>query len=312
MKCQVCGAEMSENNKFCLVCGAKLIKDTPQPAATPPWASASTPAAPAADSTAPWASAPVAPWASAPAAPAAQPTAAPAQPAASAAQQTPAPAQPAAPAAKPTAASAQPAAPAAQPTAASAQPAAPAAQPTAASAQPAAPAAQPTPAPAQPAALAAQPTPAPAQPTAQAAQAAAFWGSAAPAQNADANQQGAAPEPHFFDNNDAPVVSVGHWIYTILMMILVPVALAFIASAIGESTNDMTVYRVLSVIAVLSIVVLAFIWAFNKRTNPSKRNFFRAYLIILAVCVIIAIIVGVTSHNELEWQLRFWLSGIDF
>ena len=269
MKCQVCGAEMSENNKFCLVCGAKLIKDTPQPAATPPWASASTPAAPAADSTAPWASAPVAPWASAPAAPAAQPTAA------------------------------------------SAQPAAPAAQPTAASA-PAAPAAQPTPAPAQPAALAAQPTPAPAQPTAQAAQAAAFWGSAAPAQNADANQQGAAPEPHFFDNNDAPVVSVGHWIYTILMMILVPVALAFIASAIGRSTNDMTVYRVLFIIANLSIVVLAFIWAFNKRTNPSKRNFFRAYLIILAVCVIIAIIIGVTSHNEFEWQLRFLLNGIDF
>ncbi len=298
MKCQVCGAEMSENNKFCLVCGAKLIKDTPQPAATPPWASASTPATPAADSTAPWASAPVAPWASAPAAPAAQPTAAPAQPAASAAQQTPAPAQPAAPAAKPTAASAQPAAPAAQPTAASAQPAAPAAQPT--------------PAPAQPAALAAQPTPAPAQPTAQAAQAAAFWGSAAPAQNADANQQGAAPEPHFFDNNDAPVVSVGHWIYTILMMILVPVALAFIASAIGRSTNDMTVYRVLFIIANLSIVVLAFIWAFNKRTNPSKRNFFRAYLIILAVCVIIAIIIGVTSHNEFEWQLRFLLNGIDF
>ena len=256
MKCQVCGAEMSENNKFCLVCGAKLIKDTPQPAATPPWASASTPATPAADSTAPWASAPVAPWASAPAAPAAQPTAA--------------------------------------------------------SAQPAAPAAQPTPAPAQPAALAAQPTPAPAQPTAQAAQAAAFWGSAAPAQNADANQQGAAPEPHFFDNNDAPVVSVGHWIYTILMMILVPVALAFIASAIGRSTNDMTVYRVLFIIANLSIVVLAFIWAFNKRTNPSKRNFFRAYLIILAVCVIIAIIIGVTSHNEFEWQLRFLLNGIDF
>ena len=275
---------MSENNKFCLVCGAKLIKDTPQPAATPPWASASTPATPAADSTAPWASAPVAPWASAPAAPAAQPTAAPAQPASPAAQQTPAPAQPAAPAAKPTAASAQPAAPAAQP----------------------------TPAPAQPAALAAQPTPAPAQPTAQAAQAAAFWGSAAPAQNADANQQGAAPEPHFFDNNDAPVVSVGHWIYTILMMILVPVALAFIASAIGRSTNDMTVYRVLFIIANLSIVVLAFIWAFNKRTNPSKRNFFRAYLIILAVCVIIAIIIGVTSHNEFEWQLRFLLNGIDF
>ena len=270
MKCQVCGAEMSENNKFCLVCGAKLIKDTPQPVATPPWASASTPATPAADSTAPWASAPVAPWASAPAAPAAQPTAA------------------------------------------SAQPAAPAAQPTAASAQPAALAAQPTPAPAQPAALAAQPTPAPAQPTAQAAQAAAFWGSAAPAQNADANQQGAAPEPHFFDNNDAPVVSVGHWIYTILMMILVPVALAFIASAIGRSTNDMTVYRVLFIIANLSIVVLAFIWAFNKRTNPSKRNFFRAYLIILAVCVIIAIIIGVTSHNEFEWQLRFLLNGIDF
>ena len=311
MKCQVCGAEMSENNKFCLVCGAKLIKDTPQPAATPPWASASTPATPAADSTAPWASAPVAPWASAPAAPAAQPTAAPAQPAAPAAQPTPASAQPTAPAAQPTAAPAQPAAQAAQPTAALAQPAAPAAQPTAASA-PAAPAAQPTPAPAQPAALAAQPTPAPAQPTAQAAQAAAFWGSAAPAQNADANQQGAAPEPHFFDNNDAPVVSVGHWIYTILMMILVPVALAFIASAIGRSTNDMTVYRVLFIIANLSIVVLAFIWAFNKRTNPSKRNFFRAYLIILAVCVIIAIIIGVTSHNEFEWQLRFLLNGIDF
>ena len=284
MKCQVCGAEMSENNKFCLVCGAKLIKDMPQPAATPPWASASTPATPAADSTAPWASAPVAPWASAPAAPAAQPTAAPAQSASPAAQQTPAPAQPAAPAAKPTAASAQPAAPAAQP----------------------------TPAPAQPAAPAAQPTPAPAQPAAPAAQAAAFWGNAAPAQNAGANQQGAAPEPHFFDNNDAPVVSVGHWIYTILMMILVPVALAFIASAIGESTNDMTVYQVLFIIANLSIVVLAFIWAFNKRTNPSKRNFFRAYLIILAVCVIIAIIIGVTSHNEFEWQLRFLLNGIDF
>ena len=96
------------------------------------------------------------------------------------------------------------------------------------------------------------------------------------------------------------------------MMILVPVALAFIASAIGRSTNDMTVYRVLFIIANLSIVVLAFIWAFNKRTNPSKRNFFRAYLIILAVCVIIAIIVGVTVHNELEWQLRFLLNGIDF
>lgn len=285
MRCQICGAEMSDNNKFCPACGAKVIREaTPAAATTPPWASE--PAAPVA-TTPPWASEPAAPaattppWASEPAAPATAAAKAvePVQPAAQ-----PAPAQPVSQTVPPVAQPAQ--------TAASSAPA-----------QPAAPAA--TSAPAAPQAPAAQPT--------AAAQSAAFWGNAAPAPNNDANQQGPAPEPHFFDNNDAPIVSVGHWLYTIILWILLPVAAVFLVKFLGDIINNHGLYMALNYIALLTGLILMFIWAFNKRTNPSKRNFFRALLIVTAFLVLLGVVLGLAFMDEItefSWYMSHMLEDV--
>lgn len=39
--------------------------------------------------------------------------------------------------------------------------------------------------------------------------------------------------------------------------------------------------------------VLSIVWAFSKGTNPSKRNFFRAMLILDLIAVVICVIIGV-------------------
>ena len=254
MRCQICGAEMSDSNKFCLACGAKLVKEdspaavAPQATATaPPWASA--PPAPAADAPQP-AAAP--PWASAPAE--SQPVAA-------------APSRPVEPA------------PGVEPAAAVQPQTAPASQ-----AIPATPA--PT-APSQPAAAAATGA------TGTAAKSDAFWGSATPAQSNAAYQPGAAPQPHFFDDNDAPVVSVGHWLYTLLLWILVPVAAVILAVFLGRVIGNQLVGNILLLVAYCSGLILMFVWAFNRRTNPSKKNFFRAVLIVTAILIVVIIVLWI-------------------
>ena len=282
MRCQICGAEMSDNNKFCPACGAKVMSEAATATTTPPWASE--PAAPApATTTPPWASEPAAtatttpPWASEPAvpAPAEAKAAEPVQPAAQ-----PAPAQTVPPVAQ----LAQTAAPAAP------------AQPTASAA---------TSAPAAPQAPAAQPT--------AAAQSAAFWGNTVPAPNNDAGQQGPAPEPHFFDNNDAPIVSVGHWLYTIILWILLPIAAAFLVKFLGDIINNHSIYMALNYVALLSGLILMFIWAFNKRTNPSKRNFFRALLIVTAFLVLLGVVLGLVFMDEIaefSWYMSHMLEDV--
>ena len=283
MRCQICGAEMSDNNKFCPACGAKVIREAAPAASTtaPPWASE--PATPAANTTTP-------PWAS--------------EPAASAATTTTPPwaSEPAAPAAS-EAKAAEPVQPAAQPT--TAQPVAQPAQ-TEAPAAPAQPAASATTsAPAAPHAPAVQPT--------AAAQSAAFWGNAAPATNNDASQQGTTPEPHFFDNNDAPIVSVGHWLYTIILWILLPIAAAFLVKFLGDIINNHNIYMALNYVALLTGLILMFIWAFNKRTNPSKRNFFRALLIVTAFLVLLGVILALVFMDEIaefNWYMSYLLGDV--
>ena len=288
MKCHICGADVREGSKFCMVCGAKLAEApaaqpavTTKPQADAPWASA-----PAAKTTAdaPWASAPAAkpqadaPWASAPAA----------KPQADAPWAS-------APAAKPVAA--------AQP-----EPAAQAETPV-----------QPQPM------VEEKPV---AQPAANdAAKSAAFWGEALPA-SAPAQPQRTAPakaaepqreyqeapaeeipQPQFFEDNDAPVVSVGHWVYTLLLLILLPIAVAsgfiFLCGVlrVPEAAN----YA--SLVAAVISLILMFIWAFSKRTNPSKRNYFRAALIVTAILVVVIIILIGVLRDQIMYTL--YLNGID-
>lgn len=40
-------------------------------------------------------------------------------------------------------------------------------------------------------------------------------------------------------------------------------------------------------------IVLMFVWAFGSSEKKSKSNFFKAYLIIWAICVVLSIIIGI-------------------
>ena len=120
---------------------------------------------------------------------------------------------------------------------------------------------------------------------------------AAPANQAPAantpNQQTPpppAPVPSFFDDNLAPIVSTGHWLGTLLLLTLIPVAAGFVAGFVGSLLGNSTLATVLSVLASLTGLIMCFVWAFSGRTNPSKRNYFRAVLIYTAIIVVAVIV----------------------
>lgn len=102
------------------------------------------------------------------------------------------------------------------------------------------------------------------------------------------------PRPPLFEDKLAPVISVGSWLGTLLLLMLVPLALSILAGVVGSHVGaEHIVTTLLSIVAGLSSLILMFIWAFSKRVNPSKSNFFRAALILTLAMLIIAVVLAV-------------------
>ena len=102
------------------------------------------------------------------------------------------------------------------------------------------------------------------------------------------------PRQNILFNEDwAPIVKTGEWIGSLLLVALVPLALAVIAVLVEQLMGAGVVPTVLRIVAGLSGLLLMFWFAFGKRFNPSKRNFFKAYLILTLICIVIGIVLGV-------------------
>jgi len=54
---------------------------------------------------------------------------------------------------------------------------------------------------------------------------------------------------------------------------------------------------VLSIIALFSGLIIMLIFAFGKRFNPSKRNFFKAYLIITVIMIVLLIVLCILAFS---------------
>ena len=65
------------------------------------------------------------------------------------------------------------------------------------------------------------------------------------------------------DNRSAPVISLGEWIITFIVL----------------------------AIPLVNIIML-FVWGFSSGTNPSKQNFCKATLIVYAVCLVLFFVFG--------------------
>lgn len=92
----------------------------------------------------------------------------------------------------------------------------------------------------------------------------------------------------FFDENLAPRVSVGSWLGTLLLLMFIPLTLAVITGVVSSYIGaEHIVTLILSMVSGLSSLILIFIFAFSGRVNPSKRNFFRATLIITLIMLVL-------------------------
>jgi len=97
--------------------------------------------------------------------------------------------------------------------------------------------------------------------------------------------------PQFFDDDLAPFVTTGHWLLTLILLVLLPVAAYVAAAIIGNLVDNAVVLTVLPPVAsFITFLILVLVWAFGSRTNPSKRNFFRAYLLVILIMIVLIIV----------------------
>ena len=109
------------------------------------------------------------------------------------------------------------------------------------------------------------------------------------------SQDGSAPQP-FFEDNLAPIVSVGSWFGSLALMTVIPLVFLVLSSLsplILPQRFAMLGSMVFSLAGALSLLIFLFVVAFGKRFNPSKRNFFKAYLLFLLLIVVLSIALGV-------------------
>ena len=109
-------------------------------------------------------------------------------------------------------------------------------------------------------------------------------------------------QQRLFDENWAPIVKVGDWLGSLLILALVPIALSIIAALVGQLLGTGVLSTILNVVALLSGLILTFYFAFGKRFNPSKRNFFKAYLILLVIAIIVCIVLVVVFAQALVFN----------
>ena len=108
------------------------------------------------------------------------------------------------------------------------------------------------------------------------------------------------PDPRqsaLFNENWAPIVKTGEWIGSLLIVFLVPLALSIIAALVEQLLGAGPVATVLSILALFSGLIIMLIFAFGKRFNPSKRNFFKAYLLITIIMIVLLIILCVVIFS---------------
>lgn len=106
----------------------------------------------------------------------------------------------------------------------------------------------------------------------------------------------------------APIVKMGSWFGTLVLWFLIPLAVGVIAAIVSTVMPPYGIGRILStilwIVAVLSSLIFMLILAFNKRVNPSKRNFFKAYLllclILVAITIVLIIVFAITSASLLH------------
>lgn len=78
------------------------------------------------------------------------------------------------------------------------------------------------------------------------------------------------------NSSTSEVVSVKDWIITILIL-MIP----------------------------LVNIVMPFVWAFSSNTNPSKANYFKAFLIMSVVWIIIMIVFGASIMSSLLMMSQY-------
>ena len=101
----------------------------------------------------------------------------------------------------------------------------------------------------------------------------------------------AAPVPQFFDDDLAPFVTTGQWLLTLILLVLLPIAAYVAAAIIGNLVDNAVVLTVLPPVAsFITFLILVLVWAFGSRTNPSKRNFFRAYLLMILIMTVVVVV----------------------
>ena len=101
----------------------------------------------------------------------------------------------------------------------------------------------------------------------------------------------ATPLPTQKVHDTSGIVSMGNWLATMLILFFAPVVLTIIASLFSAMLGPMhIVTTILLIIAGIAPLVLMFIFAFSGNVNPSKRNFFRASLILTAVVLVLCVV----------------------
>jgi len=104
---------------------------------------------------------------------------------------------------------------------------------------------------------------------------------------------GKAPIPEQ-PKETAPVITVGGWVKICLLWVAIPMVLSIIAGIFGGvfgAENPATL--LMGGLAGLSGIVFMVVCAFHKKINPSMRNFFKAYIILTFVAIVLTIVVVV-------------------
>lgn len=99
----------------------------------------------------------------------------------------------------------------------------------------------------------------------------------APAYNNAAPQPGYGSYNQGYNPNDqlAPVMSVGEWMITLIIMAIPLVG-----------------------------IIMYFVWAFGDGTNPSKKNFCKAGLIFMLISVVLSILFAATCGAAMSGMMR--------